>query len=297
MSDEPDHPETPPPSRLYLPKLESPPATILEYVIARFPRIPPRTWHLRVERGLVTSSDGTPFDEDSPYRHGIFVFYRKEVPFEPAPVEEETILYHGQELLIADKPHGMPVTPAGEYVLRSLLVRLQKSTGISTLAPMHRLDRETAGVVMFSIRPDTRSHYHQLFAERRIERTYKALGHVYTRPAQRQWRVENRLGEGVPWFRRKIVEGTPNAITEIELLQLRKLEGLFSIQPQTGKKHQIRIHMTSIGFPVLGDPLYPEIRTHEGNFPLQLLAERLRFVDPLSGKTRTFTSERTLMWT
>ena len=295
MPDDPDNPETPPPSRLYLPKLESPPATILEYVIASFPQIPPETWYQRVTRGLVTSSNGTPFDEDSPYRHGIFVFYRKEVPFEPEPIEEETILYRDRELLVADKPHGMPVTPSGDHVRRSLLVRLQRSTGLATLAPLHRLDRETAGVVMFSIRPDTRGQYHQLFAEATIERIYRAVGHVSDAPDRHRWRIENRIGEGEPWFRRRIVEGTTNAITEVELLQLQGVEGLFRIRPETGKKHQIRVHMTSIGFPIVGDPLYPVVREEQDrDHPLQLLAERLRFIDPLSGTSRTFTSARKL---
>ena len=68
------------PSRLYLPKLESPPATIFEHLLARFPQVQPLVWRARVSRGLVTLSDGSTLREDSPYRHGIFVFYRKEAP-------------------------------------------------------------------------------------------------------------------------------------------------------------------------------------------------------------------------
>jgi tRNA pseudouridine32 synthase/23S rRNA pseudouridine746 synthase len=296
MPDEPEKSETPPPSRLYLSTLESPPATILEYVIAHFPRIPADTWHQRVEQGSVTAGDGKPFDEDSPYRHGIFVFYRKEVPSEPEPDEEESIIFRDVDILVADKPHGMQVTPAGNHVNRSLLVRLQRKTGLTALAPMHRLDRETAGVVLFSVRPATRGPYHRLFAEGTLDRNYMAVANVSVAPDRRRWRVENRLEEGDPWFRRRIVDGLKNAITEIELLQLQGGVGLFRIRPKTGKKHQIRVHMASIGFPIVGDPFYPEITDkQDSDPPLQLLANRLAFIDPLSGKSRAFVSTRNLL--
>ncbi len=147
-----DHGSLPPPSRLYLPKVDSPPATILAHLITHFPQVPPHIWRERVARGLVTCDDGTTLRKDSPYRHGITVLYRKEVPSEPDPVEEEVILYRDEEILVADKPHGMGVTPAGDHVERSLLVRLQRSTRLSTLTPAHRLDRETAGVVLLIIK-------------------------------------------------------------------------------------------------------------------------------------------------
>ena len=154
-----------PQSRVYLPKVESPPATILEHLAARFPHIPASTWRDRMARGLVTSSDGAILREDSPYRHGMTVFYAKEVPSEPAPLEVETILYQDDEILIADKPHGMTVTPGGQHVARSLLNRLQEQTGIADLVPLHRLDRDTAGIVLFSSRAGSRGRYHHALLE------------------------------------------------------------------------------------------------------------------------------------
>src|SRR5271163_3623816 len=127
-------------SRLYLPKVESPPATILAHLIAHFPKVSPDTWLDRVERGLVTLSDGAALSADSPYRHGVTVFYWKEVPLEPDAIEKEEIIYQDEDLLVVDKPPGMQVLPAGQQVERSLMVRLQRSTGLTTLAPMHRLD-------------------------------------------------------------------------------------------------------------------------------------------------------------
>ena len=283
----------PPPSRLYLHRLENPPATVLAYLITRFPHVNADAWQGRIARGLVTTSDGAVLREDSPYRHGITIFYRKEVPSEPDLLEEEVILHRDADIIVVDKPHGMPVTPAGEYLDRSLLVRLQRSTGLAALAPMHRLDRETAGVLLLTISEPARGPYHQLFAERKIEREYLAVAHLAARPDRKHWRVENRIDAGEPWYRRKIVEGPVNAITEIELLEVRGDTGLFRLRPETGKKHQLRVHMAAIGFPIACDPFYPSIRQkEEGDPPMQLIAKRLSFIDPFTGKPRTFTSPR-----
>ena len=285
------------PSRLYLAKIESPPATIFEHLLARFPQVDPQIWRARVSRGLVTLSDGTTLSEDSPYRHGITVFYQKEVPCEPGPLDEPLVVYRDEEILVVDKPHGMQVTPAGQHVRRSLLVHLETETGLSTLSAVHRLDRETAGLLLLSIKPDTRAHYHQLFARGTIEREYLAVAHIRDVPDQKHWRVKNRMESGDPWYLQQIVEGVANAISDIELLEMREDLGLFRLIPQSGKKHQLRVHMASIGFPIVGDPFYPEIREkHEGDPPLQLLASRLVFTDPLTGAPRNFNALRKLQW-
>ena len=293
----PDHGFLPPPSRLHLPKIESPPATILAHLIEHFPQVSPHIWRERVARGLVTSDDGTTVGEDSPYLHGITIFYRKEVPSEPDPLDEEVVLYRDEQILVADKPHGMVVTPAGDHVERSLLVRLQRSTGLGTLTPAHRLDRDTAGVVLLIVKRAARHHYHRLFAEGTLDREYLAVARLVDAPDQKKWIVENRIEEGDPWYRRQIVDGAANAITDIELLDVREDVGLFRIRPKTGRKHQIRVHMASIGFGIVGDALYPNATDkREGDPPLQLLAKRLSFVDPLSGKPRSFASSRKLLW-
>jgi tRNA pseudouridine32 synthase / 23S rRNA pseudouridine746 synthase len=246
-------------------------------------------------RGLVTSNEGVRLREDSPYRHGITVFYMREVPSEPAPMETETILYQDDEILAADKPHGMTVTPSGDHVARSLLNRLQERTGIDTLVPLHRLDRDTAGIVLFGLKAGSRSRYHELFAKRTIEREYIAAAAVPHLPSQTHWFVESRLGAGTPWFRREIISGPVNSITEINLLETRQGVGFFHLKPRTGKKHQLRVHMASIGFPILGDPLYPEMRLAQpSDPPLQLLARRIAFTDPLTGMQREFKSARQL---
>lgn len=265
--------------------------------MSRFPHIPSSVWRDRMSRGLVTTSTGQVLREDSPYSHGLTVFYMKEVPGEPACVDVETIVYQDDEILVADKPHGMPVTPAGNHVSRSLLNRLQERTGFGDLAPLHRLDRDTAGLVLFGIKPQSRGRYHELFTRGTIEREYLAIASLREAPKERHWIVKNHLASGDPWFRQRIVEGEPvNAITRIDLIDIHDGLGLFRLFPETGKKHQLRVHMSSIGFPILGDLLYSHIRQCEpADLPLQLLAARLAFIDPFTHAQREFRSSMRLL--
>jgi tRNA pseudouridine32 synthase / 23S rRNA pseudouridine746 synthase len=282
-------------SRLYLPKFSSAPRTIFEYLLARFPQVDTNIWRARVAQGKVTLSDGTLLEESSPYRHGLTVFYRREVAAEPPAGEEPRIVYRDDEILVVDKPHGMPVTPVGDHVERSLLIRLQRITELPDLAPVHRLDRDTAGLLLFTINLDARAHYHQLFSEGRVEREYCALAHVSVPLQKKRWHIENRIEAGEPWYRQQIVEGRINAITDIELVDARASFGKFRLFPKTGKKHQLRVHMASIGCPIVGDPFYPAITNkNEGDPPMQLLANRLAFTDPLTRAARSFTSTRTM---
>jgi tRNA pseudouridine32 synthase/23S rRNA pseudouridine746 synthase len=287
-------------SRLHLPKLEPAPKTVLEYLIAHFSHIQAQTWRERVANGKVTLDNGATVTAESPYRHGVTVLYSREVAQEPESSEEEAILYRDENILVADKPHGMVVTPAGSHVERSLLVRLQKLAGLTGLAPVHRLDRETAGVVLFTIHTEARARYHELFSSRTIKREYLAVAKVGNSGMRKIWDVRNRLEEGEPWYRRRIAESDgsePNAITRIELLESRNGLGLFRLLPETGKKHQLRVHMASIDCPIVGDLLYPDIRENtERDSPLQLLAHRLSFIDPLSGEPLSFVSARQLLW-
>ena len=194
----------------------------------------------------------------------------------------------------------MVVTPSGDHVERSLLARLQNRNGLKKLAPVHRLDRETAGVVLFTITTEARARYHELFSSRSVEREYVAVAKLGNAGTSKEWDVRNRLEEGEPWYRRRIAEsdaGEPNAITRIQLLESQNGFGFFRLLPETGKKHQLRVHMASIGCPIVGDLLYPDIRErNEHDSPLQLLAHRLSFIDPLSGEARRFVSTQQLLW-
>ena len=278
---------------MYLPKLDSPPETILDYLVLRFPHVPEATWRGRMARGLVNASNGVTVTEGSVYTHGQMICYSREVTDEPLSLEVETILYQDAEIIVVDKPHGTVVTPAGSHVKRSLLHRLKEQTGFADLAPLHRLDKDTAGLILFGIQQTSRAAYHELFAKNRVQREYLAIARLDAEPHGSRWRIENRLGPAAPWFRRGVVEGPANAITDIELLEIRNGCGLFRLRPQTGKKHQLRVHMASMGFPIVGDPLYPEVNPSSGG-TLQLLAKRLSFADPITGARKDFESMRKL---
>lgn len=282
-------------SRLRLPDSDPGCETLVEYLARRFPHVGRARWESRVKRGRVSFAGGAPVGLATPYRPGEIVLYHREVEDEPPPAETEIIVFQDDRILIADKPHGMPVTPAGDYLERTLLVRLQRATGNRELAPAHRLDRDTAGLVLFVCDPALRGAYHQLFAEGRVEREYLAVARCAADPEPRAWRVENRIGSGDPWFRQRVVPGPPNAATRIERIGHCGSAGLFRIRPETGKKHQIRVHMAESGLPILGDRLYPvQVAGNDGDPPLQLLAARLAFGDPVSGSVRSFASKRAL---
>lgn len=284
-------------SLLILPNLEHPPATIMEYLQSRFPHVSAGEWDRRRIEGRVLFVDGTPVPPDAPYRAGIGVRYFREVREEREIPFREEVIFRNDEILIADKPHFLPVTPSGEYVNECLLFRLKRSTGIEELSPLHRLDLETAGLVLFSVRKETRHLYHRLFADGSIDREYLAMARLEREPEEREWLVRNRLVAGEPWFRMRIAEGEPNAITEVVLLERWDDRALFRLIPRTGKKHQLRIHLASLGFPIIDDQLYPvplPPGPYDHTRPLRLLAERLAFRDPATGERMEFRSKREL---
>jgi tRNA pseudouridine32 synthase/23S rRNA pseudouridine746 synthase len=278
-------------SRLYLRKLDNPPAAILDQLALCFPAVSKAEWRNRAAAGCVTLSDGTPVTEETPYRHGVTVFYQRDVRDEPAPAAHGEIVYRDAEILVVDKPHGIPVTPSGAYVERCLLLQMRRLTGNAELTPIHRLDRDTAGLVLFSMKPANRAAYHGLFQLRQVTRDYIALARISGTPCHMQWEVENRIVAGNPWYKQEIVPGLANAKTLIELRGFSGDIGYFRLRPETGKKHQLRLHMAHLGFPILGDTLYSGT---PNDLPLQLLSCGLTFQDPLTGDLRFFQSKHRL---
>jgi tRNA pseudouridine32 synthase/23S rRNA pseudouridine746 synthase len=278
----------PAPSRLQLPPGDWP--SLLEGLCARFPRIDRAQWADRFARGRVQDAQGRALAPDQAWQVGLEIVYFREVADEPVIPFAEAIVHQDAHLLVADKPHFLPVTPAGAYVRETLLARLVARTGNRDLVPLHRLDRLTAGLVLFSTRPDTRDAYQRLFRERRIEKVYDALAPALPHlafPLERH----TRLAPGEPFFRMAEVPGEPNARTRIEVIDGTGPAWHYRLHPVTGRKHQLRVHMAGLGAPILGDDLYPELLADgPADAPLQLLAKELTFDDPLTGKRRTFTS-------
>ena len=270
--------------------------TLGAYFEHRFPAITKSVWDARAARNEVRDERGLLLTMDSPYRVGACVFYYRELLDEtPIPFVEE-ILFRNEQILVVDKPHFLPVTPGGRFLHESLLVRLKRSTGIETLVPIHRLDRETAGVMLFSIDPTTRNLWQNLFRERAIHKVYEALAGVsdtLTFPLT----LRSRIVQDDRFFRMKEEEGEPNAETTISLLTRINEQALYRLQPVTGKMHQLRVHMNSLGLPILNDGFYPDALPCKGDdfsAPLKLLARSLSFEDPVTGERRFFESRRHL---
>lgn len=278
--------------------------TFLDFLCARFPGVAAPIWQQRIAAGLVTdAATGKAIEAAQAYApHGRLHYFRdlhlpggeKPIPF------QAQILYQDAHLVVADKPHFLPVAPTGAYVEETLLVRLKQSLQIDTLVPLHRIDRDTAGIVLLGVVPGERDAYQALFRQRLVEKTYEAIahwqpGHSGEAPVFPLLR-ESRIVPGEPFFKQCEMPGTPNSQTQIALLEQCGTQGRFRLHPATGKKHQLRVHMQALGWPILNDRLYgtaaglPLSQDDDPARPLQLLAQAIAFVDPVTGEMRHFQS-------
>ncbi|MBV8660102.1 MAG: RluA family pseudouridine synthase [Burkholderiales bacterium] len=297
-------PRTPPlpqregvgPSYAWLPAGKWP--SLLAYLAERFAHLEPGILEGRLARGELVNDEGRPFAVDSPYRAGIRIWYYRDVPPEiPVPFEER-VLYRDERILVADKPHFLSISPAGKYLKETLLTRLRHKLNLPDLTPVHRLDRETAGVVMFCHHVPSRGAYQRLFQTRQISKVYEAIA-PYREDLALPHVHRSLLEEGEGFFTMHEVPGEPNSETRIDLIERRGDWAHYCLEPHTGRKHQLRVHMAALGIPIKDDPWYPEVLPDKGedfSRPLRLLARSISFIDPLSGEPRTFTSEQTLRW-
>lgn len=277
------------PSTLHLPA--GPWRTVLDCLCAHFPAIGRDVWLDRFARQRVQDEQGRPLPVDHPYREGLRVRYFREVPNEAPIPFREGVLYRDAHLLVVDKPHFLPVVPAGGYVRETLLNRLVERFGDPHLAPLHRLDRLTAGLVLFSCNRQSRDAYQALFRQQRIHKRYLALAPPLP---DRHFPMTHRtrLEPGEPFFRMQEVAGPPNSETRIEVEARCDGHWRYALYPVSGRKHQLRLHMAGLGAAILNDPLYPDLSDapEDHRRPLRLLAQRLSFTDPLDGQARAFTS-------
>jgi tRNA pseudouridine32 synthase / 23S rRNA pseudouridine746 synthase len=277
---------------------------LAEFLDARLP--PGQPWAERLARGDVLNAEGRALAADAPCPpHNTVLWYWRCLPPEPRVPFEIELLHQDEHLVAIHKPHFLPVTPGGRYLQETALVRLKRLLGIETLVPMHRLDLETAGVLLFMVQPATRHAYQAMFRERRVHKVYEAVApwrEGLALPVTVQSRLQERPGDA--FMQMEAVDGEPNAITHIELIS-RLGAGApwahYRLRPLTGAKHQLRAHMNALGLPIVGDRIYPRLwpaaaADAEPDYaqPLQLLARELRFTDPVTGQARCFTSPRQL---
>jgi len=267
--------------------------TIAAFLVQRFPAIAAEVWAERIARGEVIDEHGVPVTPTRPHQPHLRVYYYRSLVDEPRVPFNEVVLFQDAHIVVADKPHFLPVTPSGDHLHETLLVRLKRRLGIDTLAPVHRIDRETAGLVLFSIDPATRGAYQRVFADRAVAKAYECVA---------AWRADlalplsrgSRLVDDPNHFMRMCeVPGEPNAHTEIRLIERHGDMARYLLAPLTGKRHQLRVHCAALGIPIAGDRIYPELlptNTDDHERPLQLLARSLAFVDPITGVSRRFES-------
>jgi tRNA pseudouridine32 synthase/23S rRNA pseudouridine746 synthase len=275
---------------------------MLDFLVERFPAIPAAEWNARMAAGDLVDGAGHRVAPGQPYvPHGKLYYYRT-VPNEIANPAQACVLFEDDLLVVADKPHFLPVTPSGDYLQETLLVRLRRQLGIDALTPLHRIDRETAGVVLFAKQPATCAGYHNLFAGRQVAKTYQAIAPgnpLLQFPLTRASRLvtSDHFMQMCEAPDDAATGREPNAWTGIELLETRGTQARYRLRPLTGKRHQLRVHMAALGLPILGDRIYPSLLPRGGDEPgnpLRLLAESIAFRDPVTGEERSFASRQQL---
>ncbi len=275
---------------------------VVDFLTQRLPVLSRVEWQQRMVEGQVVDSRGVAVAPDSPFRPNSKLYYWRSLPLEQPIPWHARVLFQDDLIVVADKPPFLPVIPSGRYVQETLLVRLRRQLGIDTLSPAHRIDMDTAGLVLFCVQPRWRDAYQAMFRERVVDKCYEAIA---------PWRADltlpvtraSRLEESAHFMVMHEVQGEPNAQTGIELIETQGDLGRYRLHPITGQKHQLRVHMNALGIPIVNDRIYPSLvpelpldAPRDFSAPLKLLAQSLAFVDPVSGQPRQFTSEQTLDW-
>ena len=246
----------------------------------------------KVLAGEVVDADGAVLGAASVLPAGAHVYFYREPPDEVPVPFDIPVLHRDDDIVVVDKPHFLATMPRGRHVAQTALVRLRRELDLPELSPAHRLDRLTAGVLLFTTRRELRGRYQSLFARGLVRKTYLARSRGQA-PVELPTVVRSRIIKRRGSLQAVTERGEPNAETLIEALH----GDIYRLTPRSGRTHQLRVHMASVGLPIIGDPLYPdiaEVRPDDFSTPLSLLAHRLKFNDPGSGERRRFVSGRTL---
>ncbi|GAB4100860.1 pseudouridine synthase [Sinomonas halotolerans] len=290
--------------------------TALDYMLHRWGHIDPEGILERFDGGEIVGMDGSPLHRGTPLDEHTFIWYYRTLPAEERLPVELSVLHRDEHVLVVDKPHFLPTTPGGTYIQESALVRLRNALDLPDLIPMHRLDRMTAGVLLFSVNPETRGKYQVLFERRAVRKEYECVSALAPSAPVRSgahdagWAAErfaapvvvrNRMEKRRDYLLASVVDGEPNAETKVALERVGGPEeaprALFRLEPHTGKTHQLRVHMAGLGAGIVHDPFYPVLldkAPDDHAKPLQLLARGIRFRDPVSGEDVEFRSRLSL---
>lgn len=329
------------PIQLTLPLLEELPAeltpnnaapvTIADYLVARFYPNDPQIIHARFNTGEVRLDDGTILSSDSPYMPGERIWYFRELADEPQLPSDMPVLYEDEHVLAIDKPHFLPTTPRGSYIAQTALTKLRVREQNPLLIPIHRLDRPTAGVLLFAKTVQARRPFQMMFQHRQASKTYRAVAPVPSdvTAAEQALSTEGlQVRSHIQKIRDQLqvqqlseqecaAQGVePNTLTTVKILRTftpsaQAVEGwraepalnkkqewaLYDLEPHTGKTHQLRAHLNLLGSPILGDVLYPQVlpdTPDRPEYPLQLLAYSLHFEHPITGERVDLHSGRSL---
>ena len=244
----------------------------------------------KVIAGEVFTADGVTLDAHTEMPAGAFVYHYRDLPDEVEVPFDMPVLYRDENIVVVDKPHFLATMPRGSHIAQTALVRLRRDLDLPELSPAHRLDRLTAGVLLFTVRREVRGAYQTLFARGEAAKTYLARSSAGPDLVGAQV-VSNRIIKRRGVLQAAVEPGEPNARTHVEPLG----DGRYRLTPTTGRTHQLRVHMAGLGLPIDNDPLYPNVLDVEaGDFshPLRLVAQRLEFDDPITGEHRVFVSSR-----
>jgi tRNA pseudouridine32 synthase/23S rRNA pseudouridine746 synthase len=285
-------------ARLRLPD-DGPWRTIREHLVDRLPRVSPERIETLLREQRIVDKDG-PIAVDEPFRPGAVLWFHRDLPEETVVPFDIPVVYRDEDILVVDKPHFLATIPRGQHIVQTALVRLRQEWDLPDLVPAHRLDRATAGLLLFVINPARRGAYQTMFRDRLVYKEYEAIAR-FDPELELPRTVRSRIVKERGIITAQEVPGPPNAETRVELLARDGDIGRYRLLPATGRTHQLRLHLNTLGIPILGDDFYPvltEKPLDDFTRPLQLLASVLAFPDPVSGQRRRFRSNRTLdAWT